>query len=331
MERYIQNLDEHTAINLSKELNEINIKSEGKCIFNFSDNISCSPFGMLLIENTIKNIRQDNLDTIFTARVNKEAESIKYAGHMGFFKSISEDINIGKLPGEAMGNSNYIPITKIDFVNYRKNSFFAYMEPLRYIEYESRNLAKVLAQNNKELEELFTYLIRETIRNSQEHGKVNLAWVCAQNWKNRNMAEIAILDNGIGYKNSLDKRYGSKIDNDETAIRYALKPGITESYTNKFVQEDENSGFGLYVASEVCDALNGSFSILSGQTMLRKGNGSTSIIQGYHKGSAIKMSIDTSKKFKYSNLISEIVNKGEQEIKNLEKASELSRGKFIIK
>lgn len=55
MERYIQNLDEHTAINLSKELNEIDIKSEGKCIFNFSDNISCSPFGMLLIENTIKN------------------------------------------------------------------------------------------------------------------------------------------------------------------------------------------------------------------------------------------------------------------------------------
>ena len=145
------------------------------------------------------------------------------------------------------------------------------------------------------------------------------------------MAEIAILDNGIGYRNSLAKKYGNKIANDETAIRYALRPGITESYINKFAQEDENSGFGLYVASEVCDALNGSFSILSGQTMLRKGNGATTIIQGYHKGSAIKMSIDTTKEFKYSNLVSEIVNKGEQEIKKLEKASELSRGKFLMK
>lgn len=331
MEKYIANIDEYTSINLSNEFKNINSSFPDNITLKFDDNVSCSPFGMLLMENSIKAIRKENLNTDFFIRLNRDAESIRYAGHMGFFKSISEDINFGKLPGEAAGNSNYVPITKIDFNNYRKNTFFMYMEPLTFIEYESRNLARVLSQNNKQLEELFTYMIREIIRNSQEHGKVSEAWICAQNWRNKNMAEIAILDNGIGYKSSLEKKYEKFVVNDETAIEFALKPGITESYINKYSQEDQNSGFGLYVASQLCDKLNGSFTIVSGETILKRHNGAVSIRRAFHKGSAISMSIDTSMDFEYSKLIREIVNTGENELRKGQRASELSRGKFVIK
>lgn len=108
-------------------------------------------------------------------------------------------------------------------------------------------------------------------------------------------------------------------------------PGITESYGNQYSQEEENSGFGLYVASEICDILNGGFSILSGDTLLRKRNGTVSTMQGFHRGSIIKMMVSTSQNFKYSNLIENIVKKGEQEMRGVNKASGLSKGKFLIK
>lgn len=330
MEKYISNIDEYTSINLANELRNTNLNSQKNIIFQFDDNVSCSPFGMLCMENSIKTIRKENINKNFSIQLNKDAESIKYAGHMGFFKSISENINFGKSPGEASGSSNYVPITKIDFINYRQNTFFRYTDPLRYIEYESRNLARVLAQNNKQLEELFTYMIREIIRNSQEHGKVNEAWICAQNWNNKNIAEIAILDNGIGYKESLCKKYGKIINNDEDAIRLALKPGVTESYNNIHALEEENSGFGLYVASQLCNELNGSFTILSGDTFLKRNNGAVTIRKSYHQGSVISMSIDTTKRFNYNELLSKIVDRGERELKSYGKASELSKGKFII-
>ena len=330
MEKYIPNIDEDTSINLAKELRNISSNMQESVALKFDDNVSCSPLGMLLMENSIKTNRKENSNKDYLIKLNKEANSIKYAAHMGFFRAISENIGFGKLPGEANGSNNYVPITRISFTNYRKNMFFQYMNPLRYIEYESRNLARVLAQKNKQLEELFTYMIREIIRNSQEHGKIDEAWICAQNWQNKNYAEIAILDEGIGYKQSLKGKYGSLIENDEKAIQFALEPGITESYTNKYSQEDENSGFGLFVASQICDELNGSFTIISGDTAIKRHNGSVSIKKTYHKGSVISMSIDTSKIFDYTELLRTIVSKGENAIKYKQKASDLSKGKFIM-
>lgn len=329
MEKYIANLDEYNAIKMASEFNQFDFNNDSKCILKFDNNISCTPFGMLLIGDSIRSFRNNYNQNDFFIRLNKEAESINYAGHMGFFKFISEDIPFGKNPGDAIGNNNYIPITKVDFCNYRKNPYFKYSEPLTYIEYEAGNLANVLAQKNMELEKLFKYLIREMIRNSQEHGQTDCAWICGQNWKSKNKAEIAILDNGIGYKNSLIKKY-KNIENDEMAIRYALKPGVTESYISKFSLEDENSGFGLYVASEVCDMLNGSFSILSGEAFLKKKGGSIVTYGTYMNGSIIKLSVDTSIKFNYHELLKKIVDKGEKLLK-ANTASELSKGKFIIK
>ena len=120
MKRYIENLDENTAIQLSKEFNDKEFQNQETCTFIFADNITCSPFGMLVSGNIIKNFRKTNPNNNFIAKLNSGAQGISYAGHMGFFKMISEEIPIGKLPGEANGTNNYIPITKVDFKNYRR-------------------------------------------------------------------------------------------------------------------------------------------------------------------------------------------------------------------
>lgn len=330
MKRYIQNLDENTAIQLSKEFNDKEFQNQETCTLIFADNITCSPFGMLVSGNTIKNFRKTNPNNKFIAKLNSGAQGISYAGHMGFFKMISEELPIGKLPGEANGSDNYIPITKVDFKNYRNSTMFKYMETLNYIEYESKNLAKVLCQNNNDLQKLFSFLIREMIRNCEEHAEVQEAWICAQNWKSRNEAEICILDNGIGYKNSLTKKYGKKIINDEMAIRYALQPGISESYFSKYMNENDNSGFGLYMASEICDMLNGSFSVMSGDSLLKKQNGSIITKNANYNGAIITLKINTSNSFSYTELLNRVSTKGEKQLKDSRKASELSKGKFVI-
>lgn len=39
---------------------------------------------------------------------------------MGFFKYISEKLEVGKMPGEVRGSLNYIPITSIEFNELKK-------------------------------------------------------------------------------------------------------------------------------------------------------------------------------------------------------------------
>lgn len=330
MNEYIYDLDEVGSIDFINKINSKKITDE-ECNIIIKDSINCMPYGMLLVSSAIKKFRDSNSDVKFRIQMKCDNNSIQYAGHMGFFKNISLNIPYGNLPGEAMGSDSYVPITTINFRNYRSNLIYSHMMPVQYIELQAERLAKVLCQENIELKKLFTYLIREILRNCEEHGQVNSASICAQSWKSKNLAEIAILDNGIGYKNSLIKKY-KKIDSDEMAIKLALRPGITEAYFNKYTQEEDNSGFGLYVASEICDNLGGSFSVISGNSLVKKSKGTIITKEAYHNGVAIKMLIPINFDFKYQKMIDDIVMNGEKELKNEKiKASKLSKGKLFIK
>lgn len=156
---------------------------------------------------------------------------------------------------------------------------------------------------------------------------------CAQKWKQKKIAEVAILDNGISYYNSLKNKY-KNLRNDEDAIRLAVEPGVTESYYSPFSQEEYNSGFGLYNALEICNELKGELCIISGTVAIKYKNGSVIVRKCSHSGSAIMLRIDTSVKFNYSELLDKIVCKGEEKIRKRgenAKASELSRGKLLLK
>lgn len=110
------------------------------------------------------------------------------------------------MPGEASGNDNYLPITELDFHTMHRKEIDKgnLIEMGNLIESESEKLSKILSRNNKELQTLLTYLLREILRNIPEHSNSTKAWICGQYWTN-NTAEIAIIDEGIGIKNSLQK------------------------------------------------------------------------------------------------------------------------------
>lgn len=200
-------------------------------VFDFSKMHNFDPLPMLIMGATIRNYRMQYPDIPFRIH---GCEEKSYAGTIGFFKYISESVDIGKMPGEANGSKNYIPITliKVDELQQDEISHGNYMVVGNLIEKEAGRLAHIVDRGNKELHKLLTYLIREILRNTPEHAGTNNMWVCGQYWPSFELAEIAIADEGIGIYNSITQNHAHEeyITDNEKALQWALKAGISEAF-----------------------------------------------------------------------------------------------------
>lgn len=207
---------------------------DDKYYFDVSKINNDEPLPMLLTSSAIRQFCSDRelSPSHFQLRYTDNSD-FQYACHMGFFQSAG--FPQGKAPGEAPGSSTYIPLTKLNIVDMQRESFASgqLLERGDLIERKSDKLAQVLAQHNLELQKLLRYIIREAIRNVPEHADTNEVWVCGQYWHNRDLAEIAILDEGIGVYESLKKNYvhNSYITNNKEALRWAIKPGVSVAFT----------------------------------------------------------------------------------------------------
>ena len=178
-------------------------------VFDFSQMRNFDPLPMLIMGATMRNYRMQYPEIPF--RIDG-CEGKSYAGTMGFFKYVSDSLGIGKMPGEANGSANYIPITpiKVDKLQQDEISQGNYMVVGDLIEKEAGRLARIVDRGNKELHKLLTYLIREILRNTPEHAGTNTMWVCGQYWPSFELAEIAIADEGIGIYNSITRNHAHK-------------------------------------------------------------------------------------------------------------------------
>lgn len=318
-------LETLNSLKFAKDLCVLEIKEP----FTFYANMRwVRPFGMLFAVSAIKQLRSKYPNIPFYMECNTESKGISYAGHMGFFKSISEKINVGKMPGEAFGNENYIPITELDLYQIYRNEVEngCFIEMGEAIEMESSRLAQVLSRNNKELQVLFTYLIREILRNVPEHSDSYKAWICGQYWGD-GKAEIAIVDEGIGIKKSLQKNASHRkyIETDEDALKYAIKAGISQAFhpKNKNNSHDiwANSGFGLYMVGEICKELKGSFCLAtSSKYIYINDNGKTHVGDTAFNGTAVKITISTSQIQNSKDIIGKIAKQGEEQAKTIRNA-----------
>ena len=303
-------------------------------IFDISNWKTFKPFSMLFIGAIIRAYRNSYREIPF--RFNRfEGKCYSYAGTMGFFKYINEHIEIGKLPGEAKGSKNYIPITSIDFDELFENELIDGKKE-NMIEDEAKKLACIIDRGNKELNKVLIYLIREIIRNTFEHADTSKVWICGQYWPSKNLAEIAILDEGKGIFESLISNVSHQvyIEDNRSALQYAVKPGISESFgpsqKKKSYDVWENSGYGLYVASELCKELNGSFCIASSEDYMIVNNKGVSFGKTTFHGTAISIQVSTNLISNANKIIEDISSKGEEEAKNIrnsfKKASVPSKG-----
>lgn len=339
MDYTIHNLDTHGALLLANEVNKIDFQAVDEMTL-ICDMNWVQPFGMLLTSITLKQLRHKHPSTPFRLQCDQSKKGISYAAHMGFFKSISEALPIGNIPGGASGNDNYLPIKKLDLfqLHSAERATGEFNSLGSFIEKESYQLSRIICRDNSEMQILMTFLIREILRNIPEHAEVSTAWICGQYWASQ-IAEIAIVDEGVGIRKSLQQNpvHREYATDDESALLYAIKAGISQRFDprrgNRSDDEWANSGYGLYMVSEICKELAGDFVIASGDKCIHINSNGLEIIDTHFEGTAVNMTFSTVKLKNSHDVIQNIASRGEVEAKAIKnafkKASHPSKGLIL--
>lgn len=284
------------------------------------------PFGMLFIAIALRQWRSIYPSIQFYASIGG-GQAVDYVGHMGFFKTISEKIHVGKTPGEAFGNENYVPITRINISDLSESAILGgrHLAVGDLVESESRRLATVLSRD-PDANGLLTYVLRELIRNVPEHSNSSIVWVCGQHWAS-NEAEVAIIDEGIGVRKSLERNPSHReyIQVDDDALRLSIKAGISQAFRLGGKQPSDdiwaNSGFGLYTVSSLVQVFGGSFCLASGGRFIKMDeNNRITLGDTWFDGTAVKVTLKDMGIKNSKEHIQEIVRKGEIEARQIRNA-----------
>ncbi|WP_210473068.1 hypothetical protein [Vibrio crassostreae] len=287
-------------------------------IVDFSNMGRVEPFAMLFIARRLRTFEVDNRHVNVSYR-NYETQS--YVGHMGFFKSFGLDF--GKKPGEACGNNTYLPLTILRTQIIRDEANKEWKSEQDIIERRAEELAVILSQQKDgNLVDVFTYSIREIVRNVVEHSGSKQVAYCAQYWPAYKKVEIAILDAGVGLKESISQNPFVEVTCDSDAIQQVLMPAISsKNYKGAIIDTDDpwhNSGFGLYMTNRLCRN-GGEFFICSGaHGILLNDGGKQHIDLGFHyEGTVVKLVLNTSKLDELKTMLSQFQKDGFEAAKQI--------------
>lgn len=311
----VPNLIDVNALEFSGMIQNYQL-SEGE-IFDFSGVHNCDPFPMLVVAGAIRQLRKHSDVKKCSAQ---ECEN-SYAEHMRFYRAMG--IQKGKDFSEDYGNQRYLPITCLKLSDLRELGASNLERIQEVIVTKSKTMANVLSQGNESYKKMLSYALTEIMRNIPEHSQAEAIWYCAQYWPSYDLVELAIMDEGIGIRESLlsNSAYQDVVKSDEEALRYAVSPGISRTFspggTNISTDEWANSGYGLYMISHICAELGGSFIIASGDSALKLDEHG---IRAYKKpchvqGTTICLRLRLSHMNDYEEIAKRILNMGEKEAK----------------
>lgn len=275
------------------------------------------PFPTLAIAIAIRELTEKrNANGLKTSALGADLNqgAVSYLKYFGFFRALG--FPVGNAPNVAPGGSRYLPITIITRQELENS---ATSKPYQYeIDKHGDRLAQVIfpGDENAGPAMMLSYCLREIIRNSFEHAGVDKCVVMAQRWYDGD-AEITIADRGIGIHNSL--RQERNIAAPEDAIRLSLLPGVTSGASRATGSEWDNTGFGLYVTSELGKRY-GDFGILSSNQLLTRKDNKESISEVPLAGTIVKLRINTRDGDYFPNILNMIVSEGEKIAGTLEGA-----------
>jgi len=287
------------------------IPDDHKVIIDFSKMGRIEPFSMIYVAKILRDYSKRNIHKCIWC---SNYQNKDYAAHMGFFKAFNLDY--GKSPGEAFGSTTYLPVTRWNLSDIKQEAQNNWEPVQEVIERRSEELAtKLTQQKSGNLVETLTYSLREILRNVVEHSNSYTLWYCAQYWPSYQKAEIAILDSGIGIKESLKGNPFLSINTHADAIQQALLPGISGKYfKGRRINKNDpwhNSGFGLYMTSRLCRN-GGEFFICSGNhgILLNEYGKKHFELNHYFQGTAVKMVLSINKLRKLSDMLSSFREEG---------------------
>jgi hypothetical protein len=266
------------------------------------------PFGTLIIANSIKDLvarRRASADKVVALVPKGDVGPVSYLRHIGFFKYIGLDT--GKRPGEAHGSRTYVPIRTITFEELKIAAPGGVFQ--NGVEVVTEHLAEVVYPRVVE-QIMMQYCLREVVRNVFEHAETDHCTVLAQRYSN-GWAEIAIADEGVGIYGSLGR--GLALHSVDEALEMAIKPGISRVTQRQNREEWDNSGFGLFVLSELGRELGEFILASNGRYVQTHRHISPPAFDSVQvPGTAIKLLIDLDGAEYFPNRLQQLVQRGEQ-------------------
>jgi signal transduction histidine kinase len=278
---------------------------EPEIILDFSRLRFAYPFGTVLLAEAIREVVVERRILGLPVRWSHAGimagvvhPAVSYLGHMGLFRHVG--IPYGNEPGAAPGSRTYLPLTPIRRPDAGPSSFhFAIRE-------EAERLASLVFKD--ELKQLMlTYCFQETIRNAFEHAEVDECVVIAQKWLGQQV-EIAVVDRGRGVQASLQERFGPL--RASKALDQAIRPGVTRTIPTGRGGRWENTGFGLFVLSELGRRC-GDFSIVSSGEYLNLDGNDRRMGSCPYPGTGVKLKVSIRDADYFPNLLEAIVREGE--------------------
>lgn len=121
-----------------------------------------------------------------------------------------------------------------------------------------------------------------------------------------------------------DKKSLSEADIRTKYITPAIKPGVSVAFNPARGQRSNdiwaNSGYGLYMISEICKATGGWFTFVSGEGCLRAYPNNTRLYGAHFKGTALGIRVKTSNIGNHQALIDDVRTMGENTAKTIKNA-----------
>lgn len=295
-------------------LPKIEVEPFDYILFNIDELITkrglIEPFGVMRLKNYLVQL---NKKGIKLRRNNTEITSVNntYAKTMRIFGLFNlDDKTFGEhytKPFEKENTMHY-PLHEIDLSNLKKESLYTQGK----IDDLSNRLARIITSETKD-SDFFLYIsfsINEIIRNIVHHSESSELLVMAQKWKEkRRCLELSIMDLGNGIDSTLGK-LSKQLDNQNiTPLKLSLIPGASSKLTTYFNDDAENSGFGLYMISELIKDY-GEFFILSGNEGICLKKNQKKHFETNTLGTIISIRIDLDAFESYDNKMSKLRGEG---------------------
>ncbi|WP_419393177.1 ATP-binding protein [Cytobacillus praedii] len=255
------------------------------------------PSGAVLLIDLIERLKNANNHVEFIPLEATWKPAISYGLNMGIFQKLGLSNALSYEHGET-----YIAPTKITRQDVfqlgegQGNSIETYYERLTDL------LVKKILRNKNSYDEkvvrVFTYTIREVIRNIFDHSEADNFYYASQYIPFHNVVEVVISDNGIGLVNTIpfdiEEKWMDK-DTSEEAIRKALTPGLTAGSNHSYAHQDyKNSGYGLPIIKRILKASDGVLSIATGDCSITFNSHHVIVRDCNIKGTNIRMRINLS-------------------------------------
>lgn len=271
------------------------------------------PFALLCLAYQLRKYRKSKPDCIFRAINYENGLANSYAAHMGFFRAFG--LEHGELPRASMEGKRYTPIRIISLETLRRRARENKIRIEEQLEKYAKEIScKLTQEDSGELIEILTFSIREMFRNIIDHSLATQLAYCLQYFPKNNTVEVAILDNGTGLRKSLIRNPNlAEVNSDREAVLYSLLPGVSGNmYKGKIHDPNdpwENSGYGLFMASELCKK-GGSFFICSYKSGVLLNNQGKIEYCTNIEGTALRLFININEIDSITKSLSEIHKKG---------------------